>query len=84
MESGAGARDGAEGTGVGRGVSMNARRIRNWSLAQPTPDDLKVFDGPPASIQPRELLESARIDWRRDWDAVLVGVVIGFLFGVMW
>ena len=28
---------------------------------------------------PRALLESARIDWRRDWDAVLVGFVLGVL-----
>lgn len=30
---------------------------------------------------PRELLESSRIDWRRDWDAVALGFVIGFLLG---
>lgn len=28
---------------------------------------------------PVTFLESARIDWRRDWDAVLVGFVVGVL-----
>jgi hypothetical protein len=27
----------------------------------------------------RTLLESARIDWRRDWDAVAVGFALGVL-----
>ena len=33
----------------------------------------------PMSDDPRRLLESAQIDWRRDWDAVLVGFVVGAL-----
>ena len=31
-----------------------------------------------------DLLESARIDWRRDWDAVAIGLVVGFLMGLLW
>lgn len=27
----------------------------------------------------RELLESSRIDWGRDWDALLIGFVLGVL-----
>jgi hypothetical protein len=27
----------------------------------------------------RKLLESARIDWRRDWDALAIGFVLGVL-----
>ena len=31
------------------------------------------------SDDPRELLEQATIKWRRDWDALLLGFVIGAL-----
>jgi len=29
---------------------------------------------------PRELLETSRIQWARDWDALLAGFVLGVLF----
>lgn len=32
---------------------------------------------------PRELLEAAKIEWRRDWDAILVGFVVGVLMGIL-
>ena len=33
----------------------------------------------------RQLLEEASIVWRRDWDAVLVGFIVGALVtGVLW
>jgi len=32
---------------------------------------------------PAQLLESARIEWKRDWDALLVGFVVGVLSGVL-
>lgn len=33
---------------------------------------------------PHELLERARIEWRRDWDAVALGFVLGVLATVVW
>ena len=36
-----------------------------------------------AMSEPRQLLESARIDWRRDWDAIAMGVLIGLLAGLL-
>lgn len=32
---------------------------------------------------PRELLEASQIQWSRDFDAVLVGWVVGVLMGVL-
>ena len=29
--------------------------------------------------EPLKLLESSRLDWKRDWDAVLIGFVLGVL-----
>ncbi len=30
-------------------------------------------------INPRELLESSRVEWARDWDVLLLGFVLGVL-----
>jgi hypothetical protein len=34
---------------------------------------------PSIRVQAGVVLESARLDWRRDWDAVAVGLVLGVL-----
>lgn len=36
-----------------------------------------------ALASPRKTLETARIDWRRDWDAIAVGAVVGFLVNIL-
>ena len=43
-------------------------------LARMTPEEK-------AAVQ--ELLEESQIRWRRDWDAVLFGLIMGVLVGVM-
>lgn len=38
-----------------------------------------------SSLDAVQLLESARIDWKRDWDAVAVGMALGALaVGAIW
>lgn len=33
---------------------------------------------------PREVIEDAQIKWSRDWDALLVGFVVGVLVTLAW
>ena len=35
-------------------------------------------------IKPDEFLESSRIQWQRDWDALLIGFVLGVLATLAW
>mgnify|MGYP001590626018 FL=1 len=34
-----------------------------------------------SDMSPVQLLESARVEWRRDWDAVVIGFILGVSIG---
>jgi hypothetical protein len=41
--------------------------------------DRRAFAVEDTMSDERQLLESARIEWHRDWDALLIGFVLGVL-----
>lgn len=36
------------------------------------------------SDDPRRILETSQIQWRRDFDAILVGFIVGVLVTLVW